>query len=71
MGDDLCITNVPGLEFQAFLAGVAVVGIYAVTPPSGAALSVSLVSGADRACITITTDIVAVQRPRAGRLHRG
>ena len=60
MGDDLCITNVPGPPFQAFLAGVAVVGIYAVTPPSGAALSVSLVSAADRACITITTDIAAV-----------
>ncbi len=60
MGDDLCITNVPGPPFQAFLAGVAVEGIYAVTPPSGAALSVSLVSTAERACVTITTDTAAV-----------
>ena len=60
MGDDLCITNIPGPPFQAFLAGVAVEGIYAVTPPSGAALSVSLVSTAERACVTITTDIAAV-----------
>ncbi len=60
MGDDLCITNIPGPPFQAFLTGVAVEGIYAVTPPSGAALSVSLVSTAERACITITTDIAAV-----------
>jgi diacylglycerol O-acyltransferase len=59
-GDDLCITNIPGPPFQAFLAGVAVVGIYAVTPPSGAALSVSLVSAAERACVTITTDAAAV-----------
>ena len=60
MGDDLCITNVPGPPFQAFVAGVAVEGIYAVTPPSGAALSVSLVSTAERACVTITTDVAAV-----------
>ncbi len=61
MGDDLCITNIPGPQFQTYLAGVAVEGIYAVTPPSGAALSVSLVSTAERACITITTDIAAVR----------
>ena len=60
MGDDLCITNIPGPPFQAFLAGVPVEGIYAVTPPSGAALSVSLVSTAERACVTITTDTAAV-----------
>ena len=60
MGDDLCITNVPGPPLRTFLAGVAVEGIYAVTPPSGAAVSVSLVSTAQRACVTITTDIAAV-----------
>jgi WS/DGAT/MGAT family acyltransferase len=61
MGDDFCITNIPGPQFQAFLAGVAVDGIYAVTPPSGAALSVSLVSVAERACVTVTSDLAAVQ----------
>ena len=60
MGDDFCITNIPGPPFQAFLAGVAVEGIYAVSPPSGAALSVSLVSTAEHACVTITTDVAAV-----------
>ncbi|MFZ0250129.1 MAG: wax ester/triacylglycerol synthase domain-containing protein [Acidimicrobiales bacterium] len=60
MGDDLCITNIPGPPMQAFLAGIAIKGIYAVTPPSGAALSVSLVSTAERACVTITTDTAAV-----------
>ena len=60
MGDDLCITNIPGPSLQTFLAGIAVEGIYAVTPPSGAALSVSLVSAGERACVTITTDTAAV-----------
>ena len=60
MGDDFCITNIPGPPFKAFLAGVAVEGIYAISPPSGAALSVSLVSTAERACVTITTDVAAV-----------
>ena len=60
MGDDFCITNIPGPPFQAFLAGVAVEGIYAVSPPSGAALSVSLVSTAEHACVTVTTDVAAV-----------
>ena len=60
MGDDFCITNIPGPPFQAFLAGVAVKGIYAVSPPSGAAFSVSLVSTAEQACVTITADVAAV-----------
>lgn len=60
LGDDFCITNIPGPPFQAFLAGMSVEGIYAVSPPSGAALNVSLVSAADRACITITADVAAV-----------
>ena len=68
MGDDFCITNIPGPPFQAFLAGVAVEGIYAVSPPSGAALSVSLVSTSERACVTITTDVAAV--PDSPKLAR-
>jgi len=60
MGNDFCITNIPGPPFQAFLAGTAVEGIYAVSPPSGAALNVSLVSAADRACVTLTADVAAV-----------
>jgi WS/DGAT/MGAT family acyltransferase len=60
LGDDFCITNIPGPPFQAFLAGTGVEGIYAVSPPSGAALNVSLVSAANRACVTITADVAAV-----------
>lgn len=60
MGDDFCITNIPGPPFRAFLDGKAVEGIYAVSPPSGAAFNVSLVSVGKRACVTITTDVAAV-----------
>jgi diacylglycerol O-acyltransferase / wax synthase len=60
LGNDFCITNIPGPPFRAFLAGAAIDGIYAVSPPSGAALNVSLISAADRACITLTADVAAV-----------
>jgi len=60
LGNDFCITNIPGPPFQAFLAGAGVEGIYAVSPPSGAALNVSLISAGERACITITADVAAI-----------
>ncbi len=60
LGDDFCITNIPGPPFPVSFAGAAVEGIYAVSPPSGAALNVSLISVADRACVTITVDVAAV-----------
>ena len=60
LGNDFCITNIPGPPFRATLAGAAVEGIYAVSPPSGAALNVSLISAGERACVTITTDVAAV-----------
>ncbi len=60
LGNDFCITNVPGPPFEVSVAGAAVEGIYAVSPPSGAAFNVSLVSAADRACVTITADTAAV-----------
>jgi WS/DGAT/MGAT family acyltransferase len=60
LGDDFCITNVPGPPFRAFVSGAGVEAIYAVSPPSGAAFNVSLVSAGDRACITLTVDAAAV-----------
>jgi len=60
LGNDFCITNIPGPPFQVFLAGAGVEGIYAVSPPSGAALNVSLISAGERACITITADVAAI-----------
>ena len=60
LGNDVCVTNIPGPPFPVTLAGAAVKGIYAVSPPSGAALNVSLISAADRVCITVTADVAAV-----------
>jgi WS/DGAT/MGAT family acyltransferase len=60
LGNDLCVTNIPGPPFAVTVAGAAVQGIYAVSPPSGAALSVSLISVANRVCVTVTADVAAV-----------
>jgi diacylglycerol O-acyltransferase / wax synthase len=60
LGNDFCITNVPGPPFQVSVAGAAVEGIYAISPPSGAAFNVSLVSSGTRAAVTITSDSAAV-----------
>ena len=60
LGNDVCVTNIPGPPFPVSLAGARVEGVYAVSPPSGAACNVSLISLADRACVTITADVAAV-----------
>ena len=60
LGNDFCVTNIPGPPVAVSLAGARVEGIYAVSPPSGAAFNVSLISSADRACVTITADVAAV-----------
>jgi diacylglycerol O-acyltransferase / wax synthase len=60
MGNDFCITNVPGPPFAVSLDGAPVRAIYAVSPPSGAAFNVALVSLADRACVALTVDTAAV-----------
>jgi hypothetical protein len=60
LGNDFCITNVPGPPFPVSVDGAGLEAIYAVSPPSGAAFNISLVSTAARACITLTTDTTAV-----------
>jgi WS/DGAT/MGAT family acyltransferase len=59
-GDDFCVTNVPGAPFETYLAGSRVDHFYAFAPPSGAALNVSLVTPAGRACIGVNVDTAAV-----------
>jgi len=54
------VTNVPGPPFPVSLDGALVRAIYAVSPPSGAAFNVSLVSTWERACVTLTVDSLAV-----------
>ena len=66
MGNDFCITNVPGPPFPVSLDGASVQAIYAVSPPSGAAFNISLVSTAARACVTLTVDTAAV--PESAKL---
>ena len=60
MGNDFCITNVPGPPIPVSVDGAPLEAIYAVSPPSGAAFNVSLVSTAERACVALTTDTAAV-----------
>jgi WS/DGAT/MGAT family acyltransferase len=60
MGNDFCITNVPGPPFPVSLDGASVRAIYAVSPPSGAAFNVSLVSMAEHACVALTVDTAAI-----------
>jgi WS/DGAT/MGAT family acyltransferase len=60
MGIDFCITNVPGPPIPVSVDGAALEAIYAVSPPSGAAFNISLVSTAARACIALATDTAAV-----------
>jgi WS/DGAT/MGAT family acyltransferase len=60
MGNDFCITNVPGPPFPVSIDGVPVRALYAFSPPSGAAFNVSLVSMAERACVALTVDPAAV-----------
>jgi hypothetical protein len=60
MGNDFCVTNVPGPPVPVSVDGAAVRAIYAVSPPSGAAFNVSLVSMAERACVTLTIDTAAI-----------
>ncbi len=59
-GDDFCITNVPGPPFETYFAGSRVERMYAFAPPSGAAVNVSLVTSAGRACVGIVIDTEAI-----------
>lgn len=58
-GVDSCITNVPGPTFETHLAGARIERMYAVAPPSEAALNGSLVRSADRICIGVVVDRAA------------
>lgn len=60
---DVDAVDVPGLREPAYLAGARVERLWAFAPPTGAALSVTLVSHGDRACVAIATDRAAVHDP--------
>ena len=61
---DVDAVNVPGVPMPVWLAGAAIERLYAFAPPTGAALSVTLLSHVGTACIGIEADGAAVGDPR-------
>ncbi len=60
---DLVATNVPGLTERAWFAGAEVTGILPFAPPSGAALSIALLSHTAHCSIGVNIDCEAVPDP--------
>jgi WS/DGAT/MGAT family acyltransferase len=60
---DVDVTNVPGLDHPAFLGGARIERLWAFAPPTGAALSVTLVSHAGSCGIGLACDRRAVAEP--------
>lgn len=60
---DVDAVDVPGLQEPAYLAGAEVERLWAFAPPTGAALSITLVSHLQTACVGIACDVAAVQDP--------
>jgi diacylglycerol O-acyltransferase / wax synthase len=60
--------DVPGLRRRAYLGGARLERLWAFAPPTGAALSVTLVSHDGKACIGVACDQRAVTDPE--NLHR-
>lgn len=60
---DVDAVDVPGLDAPAFLAGSRLERLWAFAPPTGAAMSITLVSHLQSACIGIAADLAAVEDP--------
>jgi WS/DGAT/MGAT family acyltransferase len=60
---DVDVVDVPGLRRRAYLGGARLDRLWAFAPPTGAALSVTLVSHAGKACIGLACDRLAVTDP--------
>lgn len=60
---DLDAVDVPGLEHDAFVGGARIDRLWAFAPPTGAALSVTLLSHVDTACVGVLSDLAAVDQP--------
>jgi hypothetical protein len=60
---DVDAVDVPGLQAPAYFAGAEVERLWAFAPPTGAAMSVTLVSHQDTACIGLAADRTAVADP--------
>ena len=60
---DVVCSNVPGIPIRAWIAGAEMVREYPFAPASGSALSVTLMSHGDVACIGVSCDVAAVADP--------
>jgi WS/DGAT/MGAT family acyltransferase len=60
---DVDVTNVPGLDRAAFVGGARIGRLWAFAPPTGAALSVTLVSHERTCCLGLACDQRAVADP--------
>ena len=60
---DVDVTNVPGLDRPAYVGGARIDRLWAFAPPTGAALSMTLVSHAGTCCIGLACDRRAVADP--------
>jgi diacylglycerol O-acyltransferase len=56
-------SNVPGIPTRAWIAGAELIREYPFAPASGAALSVTMMSHGDTACIGVSCDVAAVDDP--------
>lgn len=57
---DLVASNVPGFDFDVFMAGAQLEGFYVFGPPIGAAANITLMSYRNTCCIGLNTDVAAV-----------
>ena len=60
---DIDAVDVPGLRAPAFVGGARIERMWAFAPPTGAAVSVTLLSHVDTACISVLSDLAAPTRP--------
>jgi hypothetical protein len=64
---DVDVVNVPGLRRPAYFAGAQVERLWAFAPPTGAAMSVTLLSHVDTCGIGLSCDRAAVKQPEMVR----
>jgi WS/DGAT/MGAT family acyltransferase len=60
---DMVCSNVPGIPMRSWIAGAELIREYPFAPASGAALSVTMMSHGDTACIGVACDVAAVDDP--------
>jgi diacylglycerol O-acyltransferase / wax synthase len=60
---DIGAVDVPGFRDPAYLGGARVERIWGFSPPTGTALSITLLSHVDTCCIGVASDLAAVPDP--------